>query len=65
MGDHAGHAPAHGQPALVDDIVIHEVGVGLPQMMELAGRNLSHVGRRRFLSGCIMEKSERPARWIS
>lgn len=37
------------QMADVDDIVTRDIGVDLIQMMELAGRNLAHLARQRFL----------------
>ncbi len=39
------------QMELIDEIMVTEVGIGLVQMMELAGRNLAHFARARFLGG--------------
>lgn len=39
------------QMALIDEIMVNHVGVGLVQMMELTGRNLAHFARARFLGG--------------
>lgn len=35
----------------LDRVMIEDFGIGLPQMMENAGRNLAHLGRVRFLAG--------------
>ncbi len=40
-----------GQMASIDEIMIRDIGIDLIQMMELAGRNLAHLARHRFLDG--------------
>ncbi|MGD9856616.1 MAG: NAD(P)H-hydrate epimerase [Thermomicrobiales bacterium] len=39
------------QMSMIDDIMINDIGVSLLQMMELAGGNLAHLARVRFLDG--------------
>lgn len=39
------------QMASVDEIMVRDTGIDLIQMMELAGRNLAHLARQRFLDG--------------
>jgi NAD(P)H-hydrate epimerase len=41
----------------VDRLMVEDYGIGLPQMMEHAGRHLAHVARERFFAGDARDRA--------